>query len=121
MSGSKIDNLFSNIPEVFSEEIFNTIFEDNNLKIERIISLGNCTSKDQWLEQDRDEWVLLIQGNARLLFKESSLMLELKKGDHVLIKANTKHRVEWTDPRQKTVWVAVHGTPKQSDVLKKEE
>ncbi|MBU1045352.1 MAG: cupin domain-containing protein [Candidatus Omnitrophica bacterium] len=115
MSERKTGNLFSDIPEIFSEEIFNPIFEDNSLKIERIVSQGHCTAKNQWLEQGRDEWVVVIKGNARLLFKEPSQIVELKPGDYLLIKADTQHRVEWTDPKQKTVWLAVHGTPKQSN------
>jgi cupin 2 domain-containing protein len=29
-------------------------------------------------------------------------------GDHVHIPAHRRHRVEWTDPAQPTVWLAVH-------------
>lgn len=102
-------NLFARIPDIIPEEIFNTLFEKDNLKIERIVSNGHCTAKDQWLEQDRDEWVVLIQGAAKLLFKESKQIVDLNPGDYILILAFCKHRLEWTDCNQKTVWLAVHG------------
>jgi cupin 2 domain-containing protein len=106
-------NLLSQIPEIITEEIFNTLFENDNLKIERIVSNGHCTAKDQWLEQDRDEWVVLIQGAAKLLLKQSKQIVDLNPGDYILIPAFCKHRLEWTDSNQKTVWLAVHGQVKK--------
>jgi cupin 2 domain-containing protein len=32
----------------------------------------------------------------------------MEPGDHVHIPAHRRHRVEWTDPAQATVWLAVH-------------
>ncbi len=32
----------------------------------------------------------------------------MRPGDYVLIPARKRHRVEWTDPGQKTVWLALH-------------
>jgi cupin 2 domain-containing protein len=32
----------------------------------------------------------------------------LREGDFITIKAHEKHRVQWTDPDQETVWLAVH-------------
>jgi cupin 2 domain-containing protein len=29
-------------------------------------------------------------------------------GDYVFIPARKRHRVEWTEPQQPTVWLAVH-------------
>jgi cupin 2 domain-containing protein len=106
-------NLFAQIPDDFSVEKFNTIFEDNDLKIERIISNGHATAKNQWLVEDRDEWVVLIQGAAKLVFQERSQAIDLKPGDYIFIKAYTKHRVDWTDTKQKTLWLAVHGKSKK--------
>ena len=106
-------SLFVQIPEIVSEEISDTLFKSDQLKIERIISQGNSTAKDEWLKQDRDEWVLLVQGAAKLSFKDKAEIIEMKPGEYILIKADTKHRVEWTDPKQKTIWLAVHGTSKK--------
>ena len=32
----------------------------------------------------------------------------MRPGDHVHIPAHTRHRVEWTDGREPTVWLAIH-------------
>jgi cupin 2 domain-containing protein len=32
----------------------------------------------------------------------------MKAGDYVEIPAHTRHRVEWTDPDEDTVWLAVY-------------
>jgi len=32
----------------------------------------------------------------------------LEEGDYVHIRPHVRHRVEWTDPEQETVWLAVH-------------
>ena len=52
-----------------------------------------------------NEFVLLVQGAARLRFEDA--VLEMQAGDWVDIPAHRKHRVEWTLPDQKTVWLAV--------------
>jgi cupin 2 domain-containing protein len=33
---------------------------------------------------------------------------ELGPGDFVYIPAHQRHRVEWSDPQQATIWLAVH-------------
>jgi cupin 2 domain-containing protein len=32
----------------------------------------------------------------------------MKPGDYLDIPAHRRHRVEWTDPAQPTVWLAIH-------------
>ncbi len=39
----------------------------------------------------------------------------MRPGDFVLITAHRRHRVEWTDRDQKTIWLALHYS--DSDVL----
>ena len=43
---------------------------------------------------------------AKLLFEDGETV-EMTPGDHVLIPAHWKHRVEWTTPDEPTVWLAV--------------
>ena len=33
---------------------------------------------------------------------------ELRRGSYLNIPAHAKHRVAWTDPAHKTVWLAIH-------------
>jgi len=101
-------NIFSNIPSAISKEIFKTIVTTDALKIERIISKGHVSPKDFWYDQPNSEWVIVLQGHAKLRFRENDEVIELFLGDHLNIPPHVKHRVEWTDPDQKTIWLAVH-------------
>ncbi len=100
------DNLFHLSEGRADREIFKTLFASRDIKIERIVSLGQVTPAGKWLKQRRNEWVLLLRGEARLRFGEQ--VLSLKSGDHLFIPAGTRHRVEWTPPHKETLWLAVH-------------
>ncbi|MFQ5606064.1 MAG: cupin domain-containing protein [bacterium] len=104
----QIKNLFSNIPETIPNEIFEDLLVNDNLKIERILSLGQATPQDTWFDQDRDEWVVLLQGRARLKFVGESISVDMRPGDYLFIPAHKKHRVEWTDPQKVSIWLALH-------------
>jgi predicted metal-dependent hydrolase len=79
-----------------------------------IISLGHATPEGEWLSQKRDEWVLLCRGAAKLSFKDGK-EVGLEAGDHLLIPAGIEHRVAWTDPKEHTVWLALHCDPERQD------
>ncbi len=80
--------------------------QSEHVRIERIVSRGHVTPPGEWYDQDTHEWVVLLTGSATLTFEDRSETLAA--GDHVLIPAHRRHRVEWTDPAQPTVWLAVH-------------
>jgi len=101
-------NLFADIPKVFEKEIFETLAKSPNLKIERILSQGQATPPGQWYDQDWNEWVILLKGRAGLLFDGETNIIELSPGDYLNIPAHRRHRVEWTDSQQPTVWLAIH-------------
>ena len=98
-------NLFDKIPEHIEKEIFEVLVEQPGLSIQRILTQGQTTD---WLKQDTDELVVLLAGSAKLLFEEGNREIKMKPGDYVQIPAGCRHRVSWTDPRQKSVWLAVH-------------
>jgi cupin 2 domain-containing protein len=100
-------NLLQNIPEHLSEEHFESLVRTDNILIERIISKGHSSPGAGWYDQDRDEWVLLLSGAARLAFEDGA-EVNLGPGDTLQIPAHVKHKVTWTDPGQETVWLAVH-------------
>lgn len=108
MKKLKSGNIYSKIPIPKDNEIFETLAANKKFKIERIISRGHVTTKGQWLRQTHDEWVMVLRGAGRLRFRGSARQSILKAGDYVFIPANTSHRVEWTSPRKKTIWLAVH-------------
>ena len=86
-------------------EVFETLAEAAHCRIERIVSEGHTSPIYEWYDQDQSEWVLLLQGAARLEFEDR--MLELVPGDYVNIPAHLKHRVSWTTPNQRTIWLVV--------------
>jgi cupin 2 domain-containing protein len=101
-------NLFS-LPEALSdEELFEPLIPDHGVLIERIISTGQATPPGQWYDQERDEWVVLLQGHATVSF-ETGDVLELEAGEAVLIRAHQRHRVDKTSVRPPCIWLAVHG------------
>lgn len=106
-----IRNLLTGIPARTGSELSETLFETKTFSLERIVSTGQATAPGQWYDQDRDEWVLLVSGEARLLFDDDKEALRLLPGDHVLIAAHRRHRVEWTAPGSDTVWLALHFEP----------
>jgi cupin 2 domain-containing protein len=101
-------NIFADIPKPLPAELFETLLQTQSVRIERIVSKGHVTPEDAWYDQNWDEWVLLIQGAAALLFEDNAETLELRGGDYVFIPAHRRHRVVWTDPRRETIWLAVH-------------
>lgn len=101
-------NIFTDIPADLPEELFECIVKRENVHIERIVSKGNITPTDQWYDQNWDEWVLLLQGQATILYEKDMQSITLSIGDYLLIPAHTKHRVEWTAPEHHTIWLAVH-------------
>ena len=108
-------NIFSGIRNQSPEEIFETIIKTNQFKIERIISNGQSTDKEKWYDQDVDEWVILLKGSAGLQF-ESNKEVIMKPGDYINIPAHQKHRVEWTDANEETIWLAIHYQNEACDV-----
>jgi len=105
-------NIFQDIYESSTEEIFEIILGSENMRLERIISNGHATPPGEWYDQDNDEWVLLVKGSAGLLFEGDVEIVALKPGDYIHIPAHRKHRVEWTDCTEKTIWLALHYNPR---------
>jgi cupin 2 domain-containing protein len=103
-----MDNLFADIPAKIPEEIFQALLETGDFRLERIVSGGQATPPGQWYDQDTHEWVVLLRGGARLRFEDEPEPRVLSPGDHLLIPAHRRHRVEWTDPEAPTVWLALH-------------
>jgi len=101
-------NIFADIPQLLPKELFECILKQDNIVIERIVSNGHISPVGQWYDQARDEWVILLQGKATLLFEKDQNLINLATGDYLLIPAHTRHRVEWTQPDFNTVWLAIH-------------
>lgn len=102
-----ISNLLTNLPDASSEEIFEPLLERPGLRLERIVSHGQITPPGEWYDQEQDEWVLVLSGAARLVI-EGNGEVAMEPGDSVFLPAHQRHRVNWTDPDQPTVWLALH-------------
>ena len=102
-------NVFDNIPAELPEELVTILVLNQNVKIERIVSDGHTSAEDFWYDQEQNEWVLLMSGSAALSIEKDSGVerVELNSGDHLLIPAHQRHRVESTSNTEKTVWLAV--------------
>ncbi len=101
-------NLLSNIPLSSNQEIFETITQNNNIRIERIISYGQTTTNDYWYNQEEDEFVVIIKGNAKITYEDGEIF-DLKEGDSLYIKAHQKHQVTYTS--NPTIWLAIFISP----------
>ena len=101
-------NIFENIPAIIPEELIEAVSETEDIRIERIISKGHSSDSGFWYDLERNEYVLLLRGSAGLLFEGEKAILVMQPGDYVDIPAHVKHRVEWTDPEQDTIWLAVY-------------
>jgi cupin 2 domain-containing protein len=107
-------NIFSDVPAEIRGEFFQDILRSDHVRIERIVSHGekaklnvHKSPEGFWYDQQENEWVLLVAGTAELSFADGR-RVALLPGDHLLIPAHTRHRVEKTDPEQNTIWLAVH-------------
>ncbi len=109
---AKTANLFAEVAEAArSEEVITEILARPGIRIERIVSTGQASPPGFWYDQPWDEWVAVLTGAARLRFETEPEDRHLNPGDHILIPAHARHRVEWTSAEPPTIWLAVHSKP----------
>jgi cupin 2 domain-containing protein len=99
------------LPDARAGEAVTMLCAGRGVRIERIVSLGQASPPGFWYDQDEAEWVLLVAGKARLLFADEAAPRRLVPGDFVEIAPHRRHRIEWTDPAEPTVWLAVFFDP----------
>ena len=99
--------LFATPAAPLSGEIFEEVLRCRNVRIERILSSDR---PDPTLyDQEQDEWVCLLQGEAELSLNGERVAL--RAGNHVFIPARTPHRVLHTSGNPPCIWLAVHIHP----------
>ncbi|AGF50850.1 slr1023 [Synechocystis sp. PCC 6803] len=89
------------------QEQFDLLLENKNITLERIISTGQITPPGEWYDQDRPEWVVLLQGKAEITY-DTGAVISLGQGDYLLIPARQKHRVTFTTHEPPCIWLALH-------------
>jgi cupin 2 domain-containing protein len=70
-------------------------------RVERIVSYGHASPDGFWYDQDRHEWVVVLNGAAKIRFEEGTV--GTRPGNYITIPAHRKHRVEWTTPDEPTI------------------
>lgn len=106
MTDTQAANLFAPLLRSTAKtEHFSELLARPGLRIERIVSTGQCSPANFWYDQAEGEWVAVLQGEAKLRFEDK--VLHLKAGDYVDIPPHCRHRVDWTPTDQETVWLAV--------------
>ncbi|QDU34819.1 Cupin domain protein [Poriferisphaera corsica] len=94
--------------ERLPKELFETICKGSKgFRLERIVSEGQASPEGFWYEQEQAEWVMIVQGEAGLLFADADQERVMRAGDYVYIEPCRRHRVTWTSPTEKTIWLAI--------------
>jgi cupin 2 domain-containing protein len=104
-------NLLADLPTPGSttpQETFEDILSRPGVRIERIVSTGQCSPDGYWYDQPHGEWVVVLAGSAGLAFDDDPEVRVMHAGDFVDIAPHRRHRVVWTDGDTPTVWLAVH-------------
>ena len=104
---NEVINFFAALPDKLEEELFSELCRCLGFRVERICSRGQASPPGFWYDQDQAEWIMLLQGSAGLQF-DGEEELKLSPGDCIMIPAHARHRVNWTAPKETTVWLAVH-------------
>ena len=103
----KKGNIYTTISGDFSDEQFDTLIQRRNIKIERIVSKGHQSPEAGWYDQEQNEWVIVLKGNASILF-ENEPILYLKEGEYINIPSHKRHKIINTSIDPETIWLAVH-------------
>ncbi len=91
-----------------TDEVFESILEGGDVRIERILSRGQVTPEGEWYDQELDEWVVLLQGEAEIAYDDGR-KIYLNRGDSLFLPAGKRHRVSYTSEEPVCIWLAVHG------------
>jgi len=101
------NSLFGDIPSALRTEFVERLAGRKGVRIERIVSRGQCSAVGFWYDQAETEWVLLVKGAGRIRFEADDSVVEMRAGDHITIAPRARHRVDWTTPDEETIWIAV--------------
>lgn len=114
MTPAKTGNLLQDIPGDMPEEIFASLgggpSTTQDVRVDRIVSRGQASPEGYWYDQDEDEFILVVQGAAKLTLNENGQHrhIEMSAMDWAFLPAHMRHRVDWTTPDENTVWLAVY-------------
>ena len=90
-------------PLPLAEEVTTILTENENIRIERIISTEQVSD---WYDQDQTEFVILLEGNAIIEYVNGERIV-MSKGDTLLIKPHERHKVSFTSNNPPCIWLCV--------------
>lgn len=102
-------NLFK-LPELLpAEEWVQILTEVPGLRIERIVSSGQVSPDGFYYDQEEDEWVAVLQGEACIQYplENGKREVRLSAGDFLFLPAHQRHRVSFTSERPPCIWLCV--------------
>ena len=102
----KLNNIFAEIPDELDNELMQVLQQSDNIKIQRIVSKGQVSPETGWYDQQQNEWVIVIKGEAVITFEQTEVAMQA--GSYINIPAHTRHKVSWTHPDLETVWLVVY-------------
>jgi cupin 2 domain-containing protein len=103
---SAADNLFD-LPAGAGREYAETLLTGAGaLRVERIVTVDDTDADAVWYDQEQDEWVAVLEGEAVLGFADGR-EIALIRGSHVFLPKHVRHRV--LRASAPCVWLAVHG------------
>ena len=101
-----IRNIFELPSDLPFVEVLETLVDTETVFIEKVISTGQITPDGEWYDQDRSEWLIVLQGEGELGYEDGS-RIKLTVGDYLLIPAHQKHRVEYTSTEPPCIWLTI--------------
>ena len=111
----KMKNLFEVPDQKLTDERIDTLLQSPGVRVERIVSMGHASPENFWYDQAEAEWVLVIQGRAALEFDDGEV-IALTAGDYCMIPPHRSHRVQFTDNKTPTIWLAIFLTTNEGDL-----
>ena len=101
-----IANMFDLPAKLPPQELFETLFNNEQVLIERVVSTGQVTPPGEWYDQEQNEWLMVLQNSEELSYENNS-RIKLTRGDYLLIPAHQKHRVEYTSTEPPCIWLTI--------------
>jgi len=96
-------NIYELPPLPLTEEATTILAENENVRIERIVSAGQVSG---WYDQAETEFVVLVEGAAVIEYADGE-RIAMSKGDTLLIEPHERHRVSYTSSEPPCVWICV--------------
>ncbi len=101
-----MNNIFDLPKPLPKAELFETLYNNGQVLIEKIVSTGQVTPEGEWYNQEKNEWLIVLQGEGELSYEDGS-RIKLITGDYLLIPAYQKHRVEYTSTEPPCIWLTL--------------